>query len=218
MIAINKVENIRSEFISKLKAEDFVIDKTGVKMVEIINASFVADEETIFGTLNKEYADKEIKWYESQSLSVYDIPAPIPEIWKQVASEHGYINSNYGWCIFSYHNYDQYKNVKNELLKSPYSRRAVMIYTRPKMWYEFNKDGMSDFMCTNAVQYLIRNDKLHAVVQMRSNDAVFGFKNDRYWQLYVLVELARDLNVEVGDIHWNAGSLHVYERHFHLIK
>ena len=52
---------------------------------------------------------------------------------------------------------------------------------------------------------------------MRSNDAVYGYKNDRYWQMYVLSQLAKDLNVEVGDIHWQAASLHIYPRHFKLL-
>jgi thymidylate synthase len=81
---------------------------------------------------------------------------------------------------------------------------------------------MSDFMCTNAVQYLIRDGKLHALVYMRSNDAVFGYKNDYAWQKYVLQQLLNDLNnnwmnLEEGNIYWNVASMHVYERHFHLI-
>jgi thymidylate synthase len=77
-------------------------------------------------------------------------------------------------------------------------------------------------MCTNAVQYLIRDGKVHALVYMRSNDAVFGYKNDYAWQKYVLQQLVSDLNdnwihVEVGNIYWNVASMHVYERHFHLI-
>ena len=52
---------------------------------------------------------------------------------------------------------------------------------------------------------------------MRSNDVVFGYKNDYAWQKHVLDMLAADLFVEPGEIYWNAGSLHVYSRHFHLI-
>jgi thymidylate synthase len=72
-------------------------------------------------------------------------------------------------------------------------------------------------MCTNAVQYLIRDGVLHACVQMRSNDAVLGYKNDRAWQHTVLSRLAHDLSLPVGDLFWSAGSLHVYERHFFLV-
>jgi thymidylate synthase len=62
------------------------------------------------------------------------------------------------------------------------------------MWYDYNRDGMSDFMCTNAVTYIIRDHLVHANVQMRSNDCIFGYRNDRAWQLHVLKMLVDDLN------------------------
>lgn len=213
-----KVEHIREYFIQELKSERFVTDKTGVKTIEMIGATFEADEPTIFGKVNQDYVDRELAWYKSKSLSVYDIPAPVPEIWKQVADENGYINSNYGWCIWSDDNYGQYWKVLNELRENPNSRRAVMIYTRPTMWYDYNFNGMSDFMCTNAVQYMIRDDELIAVVQMRSNDVVFGYRNDFAWQDHVVKLLGSALGITKTKIIWHVGNLHVYSRHFDLVK
>jgi len=46
---------------------------------------------------------------------------------------------------------------------------------------------------------------------------VFGYKNDRAWQQHVLEKMANDLSIEPGDLLWNAGSLHVYSRHYHLV-
>ncbi len=213
-----KVEHIREYFIQELKSERFVTDKTGVKTIEMIGATFEADEPTIFGKVNQDYVDRELAWYKSKSLSVYDIPAPVPEIWKQVADENGYINSNYGWCIWSDDNYGQYWKVLNELRENPNSRRAVMIYTRPTMWYDYNFNGMSDFMCTNAVQYMIREDTLVAVVQMRSNDVVFGYRNDYAWQDHVVKLLGAALGITKTKVIWHVGNLHVYERHFDMVK
>jgi thymidylate synthase len=91
------------------------------------------------------------------------------------------------------------------------------------MWHDYNREGMNDFMCTNAVQYSIRDNFIHAYVQMRSNDAVFGYKNDVIWQWEVLTRLKDDLvksgmtDLQSGGVLWNASSLHVYERHFHLV-
>lgn len=217
MITRNTVADVRAYFKDALAKEEFVIDKTGCKMIELVGASFVADEPAIFGTVNEDYARRELEWYRSGSLYVNDIPGGPPEIWKQVADSRGMINSNYGYLIWSHGNGDQYLNVIQELKKSPFSRRAVMIYTRPSMWYEYNKHGMSDFICTNAVQYFIRDDKVHAVVQMRSNDIWAGYRNDYHWQEYVLKRVAEDLNLPVGNIYWNVGSLHCYERNFYLI-
>ena len=64
---------------------------------------------------------------------------------------------------------------------------------------------------------MIRDDKVHAVVQMRSNDVWAGYRNDVAWQNHVLGKLANDIGVLPGDIYWNAGSLHCYERDFYLI-
>jgi len=218
MLIRNRVSTIRQYFIDELKYESFVTDKTGCKMLELRSASFIADEPAIFGTPNKDYIQREIEWYMSCSLNVNDIPGETPEIWKQVASKDGLINSNYGWCIFSHANYNQFHRVENELREKPDSRRAVMIYNRPSMWEDYNRDGMSDFMCTNAVQYMIRHGALEAHVQMRSNDVVFGYKNDVAFQRHVLELLASKLKVTAGLIYWNVGSLHVYARHFHLVK
>lgn len=218
------VEDIRDELCNALAAEKFVIDKSGVKTIEIVGASFIANEESIFGALNDEYIARELEWYKSQSLFVKDIPGGTPAIWEQVSSKNGEINSNYGWAIWSEENCSQYAMCIGELGANPDSRRAIMIYTRPSMQFDYNRDGMSDFMCTNTVQYLIRDKQIHAIVSMRSNDVVFGYRNDYAWQKYVLDKLVADLNegdpsreYEAGDIIWNAGSLHVYERHFYMV-
>lgn len=216
------IKNIRNAFLQKYLNEDFVIDKTGCKIIEVLGCSFVANEETIFGKVNKEYIQKELKWYQSQSLNVYDIPNT-PKIWQQVATDDGRINSNYGYLIFSSDNQKQYNHCRQALIEDPNTRRATMIYTRPSIQKEYNTDGMSDFICTNSVNYFIRQNKLHCVVQMRSNDIWAGYRNDYAWQLWVLQSLQKDLtshykDLEVGDIIWNAASLHMYERNFRLLK
>lgn len=209
---------IREEFKWLLANEFYVEDKSGVKLLEIVNASFIADEPSIFGKPNHSYIEREIEWYKSMSLDVNDIPGETPAVWKQVATPDGRINSNYGWCIWSQENGEQYNNVLHELRQKPTSRRATMIYTRPSMWVDYSRDGMSDFMCTNVVQYVIRDQALHAIVQMRSNDVFYGYRNDYAWNEYVLKMLSYDLDVSPGIIYWNVGSLHVYERNFNLVK
>ena len=222
---INKIKDVRGLFKSKLLNEVFTIDKTGQKTIEWIGASFIADEPAIFGTPSQTYIDKELQWYKSQITNVNAIGGKVPEAWQYAANDYGEINSNYGQIIYSDKYYHQYGRVLDELLVNPDGRRASMIYNRPSIWEEYNENGKSDFICTNAVTYYIRNDKLHCVVQMRSNDVVFGYKNDYAWQLYVLEDLIKDYNeckseddneVTLGDIMWQVQNLHVYERHFDL--
>lgn len=218
------VYDIRQILADELYDKNFVTDKSGVATIEILNAAFIANEPAIFGTPNEDYIERELKWYRSMSRNVNDIPNGPPEIWKMVADKNGMINSNYGWCIYSEENGYQFAKVVKELVESPLSRRATMIYTRPSMHEDYNKNGMSDFMCTNAVQYFIRKGKLHASVYMRSNDAVFGYKNDYAWQKYVQQQVLEAINGKlstvygIGDLFWNVSSLHVYERHFKLVE
>ena len=215
---MQNVADIRAKLIQKYKDQDFVIDKTGVKTIEVIGESFIADEDWIIRKPNYEYIERELEWYKSQSLYVNDIPGGTPAIWNQVASRHGKINSNYGYLIWSNENYSQYNNVLQELTANPNSRRAVMIYNRPSMHYDYKKDAMSDFVCTYANTFLIRDGKLISHYLMRSNDAVFGYDNDIHWAMHVQKQLASDLGVECGDIIWTATNLHVYERHFKFIE
>lgn len=220
-----KTENIRDLFSALLVEKEFtrvnreasMTGLTGNTTIEIVGASFVVDEDHIFGEVNWDYVAREEQWYNSMSLNVNDIPGGAPKIWQTVADKDGFINSNYGAVLYADWNFNQYDNVKKELSKNPGSRRATAIYNRPSMWIDYNKNGRSDFMCTNAVQYVIRKGALHAIVQMRSNDAIFGFRNDRSWQQHVLEKLAADLGVPVGKLYWQVGSLHVYERHYYLV-
>jgi len=143
----------------------------------------------------------------------------VPVIWKtHAANSLGEINSNYGYLVYNSGNGSQYDYVLRELRAYPNSRRACMVYNRPSMHVDYRKDGINDFVCTNAVSYYVRDGALHCVVQMRSNDAVFGYINDVYWQRRVLSRLAIDLELPVGEIVWQAQSLHIYPRHIKYVK
>ena len=227
MISIPTTEDIRDELKRLYKEGIFREGKYG-KTVEIQNAHFLADKDWIIRKPNYDYAKREIEWYESQSLYVKDIPGDVPKIWQMCADKDGKINSNYGWCIFSYENGSQYEHCLNRLLDDHHTREACMIYTRPSMQTDCNKNGMHDFMCTYSTQVFLNpiNEfgyDLDYTVFMRSNDAVYGFCNDAIWAKHVRDKLVTDLNnrgltVFPGKIIWNAGSLHVYERHFKFLK
>ena len=202
------------------------------KTLEIQNAHFEVDKCWIVREPNYDYYEREKEWYLSQSLNVNDIPGETPKMWKACATPEGLINSNYGWCIYSEENGKQFENCMQHLLDDPHTREAIMIYNRPSMQQDYNKGGMHDFMCCQNVQYFINeydenNDLLDCIVNFRSNDAVFGFNNDALWALNVLQTLVEQMrwlyqqkygkNLTEGRIYWNAGSLHIYERHFKIL-
>ena len=213
-----RVKDIRTMFKDAYRAQQFTTDRTGVKTIEIIGATFLADEDYIVREPNYDYIVRELEWYESTSRNVNDIPGVVPAIWQSIATKDGMINSNYGWCIWSDENFNQYENVLKELRANPDSRRATMIYNRPSMHQDYNRDGMNDFMCTFANSFFIRDNKLISHFIMRSTDAVFGFNNDVAWAMYVQKKLARDLEILPGDLIWTSANIHVYERHFSALE
>lgn len=230
---MDSVKDIREFFIGELKDEAFTIDKTGLKTIEMLGASFVADEPSIFGEPNQEYINAELAWYESQSPNIYDIwkshSKGAPSAWEYSGDKFGNINSNYGLIVYSNKYFNQYQNAFNELQKNPDSRRAQMVYNRPSIWVEYNENGKNDFICTNAQTFYIRDGMLSMVSQMRSNDVVFGYKNDYAWAQYLMDKFVKDWNdcsdtygnndyIEKGMLIWQVMNLHVYERHFGLVK
>lgn len=219
--------DIYNEFKKKYQEQDFRVSKSGSKTVEIQNAHFICDKDYIIREPNYDYAKREVEWYLNQSLNVNDIPGGAPKIWIDCADKDGFINSNYGWCIFSEENGYQFNRCLDALKKDISTRQGVMIYNRPNMWDDSEKNGRHDFMCTYSTQSFL-NEKpdgiyLKYIVYMRSNDAVFGFNNDLFWHKWVRDHLAWHLRETYGEIkcdpvEWNSGSLHVYERHFKFLE
>lgn len=219
--------DIRCELKRLYKEGSFREGKYG-KTVEIQNAHFLADKDWIIRKPNYDYAKREIEWYESQSLYVKDIPGDIPKIWQACADRDGKINSNYGFCIFSDENCNQFDHCVKRLLDDHHTREACMIYTRPSMQIDCNTNGMHDFMCTYSTQVFLNEIddnkyKLDYTVFQRSCDACFGYNNDNIWHRYVMNKLVDELkrydrDVILGDMTYNCGSLHVYERHFKYLE
>lgn len=100
------------------------------------------------------------------------------------------------------------------LREDPASRRAVI---------DLSGGGKCeaqavDVSCTSTMQVLIRNGLLHLIVQMRSNDVVWGLPYDVFLFTMIQELLAQTLGLELGAYVHGAGSLHLYERHLDLAR
>ena len=221
-------DDIKNLLIEKYKNQDFRITKSGVKTVELQNVQFIADKDYILREPNYDYIKREIEWYESQSLNVYDIPGETPAIWKACADVNGEINSNYGWMIWSKENGSQYNNCIWQLVNDPVTRNAVMIYNRPSMHVDATSNHKHDFCCTHYVHCFLNpiddGYSLKYIVYQRSQDSIFGYNNDINWHLYVYKMMVKELSeklkcpIKTELIECNVGSLHVYERHFKFLQ
>ena len=173
---------------------------------------------------NKKYIAKELAWYLSEDLSIIGRVDDI-KIWNEVCTKDDKkeVNSNYGWLLFNEENGSQYKNCLDVLCKDRETRNAVIIYNRPEIYEDYLRDGMHDMICTMFSHFFIRNNHLDMIHIMRSNDLIFGFMNDFAWTCFVYQNMYLDLKekypkLEVGHIFWQSDSMHVYERHFEMLK
>ncbi len=106
--------------------------------------------------------------------------------------------------------YDQIKSVIETLKEDPYSRQAIIMIGQASDYnYELTT---KDRPCTMFVQFLIRNNRLHCYVKMRSNDCIWGCFNINVFEWTILQEIiASILNLKVGTYTHNAISFHYYE-------
>ena len=226
----DKFKPFYQELNKKVENKEFLEDKTGVNYVEIIAPKIVFDLNNAGdGYIDfenrkspRKYIEKEKEWYLSEELKIDKISCV--DIWNKVCDSNREINSNYGYLVFSKGNFSQYAHAYHALWQHSDTRQAIIIYTRPSIHLEHNDMGGSDFICTNFQQFFIRNNKLHCVTSMRSNDCIFGTFNDVPWFVYVAKRMYNDLkpivkynNLELGEMTFIPNSFHCYERHFDLL-
>ena len=93
-------------------------------------------------------------------------------------------------------------------LKDEASRQAVATIWNPV------PPASKDIPCTISVQYLLRNQRLHGVVNMRSSDAWLGLPYDYFTFSQLLSNVARMMYVGVGSLTFNLASSHLYSQHW----
>lgn len=209
---------------------------------DILAAGYYSDDDTelagelvghkvtfdVYGTLSstdKRYAKAELEWYLSNKCNIAnnDVIANT-KIWKRISTPEGNVNSNYGWCVFSGENENQFDRALNAILESLTTKHCVMIYSRPSINKEWN-DGhhaKSDMICTIYVAVNVRKNRAGDYefdynVHMRSCDALFGLRNDLYWHQFIAdlfidsIEKHHGISIASKRINWFADSIHIYK-------
>lgn len=96
-----------------------------------------------------------------------------------------------------------------DLLKSDKDTRQAVITIN-----NFHDDMHKslDIPCTVMLQFFIRDDKLHCIVYMRSNDLYWGTPYDVSQFTFIQEVIANCVGVKTGTYTHIAGSLHIYDR------
>lgn len=119
--------------------------------------------------------------------------------------------AGYGPRLRAWHGVDQIDRTRATLLHDSSSRQAVMSLFDPATDFLPSRD----IPCTNWLHFLLRDGRLDLHVAMRSNDIWWGLSGINAFEWSVLLEMmAHWLDAEVGQLHYFASSLHLYERHF----
>jgi thymidylate synthase len=159
---------------------------------------------------NKEYADYEWQWYLSGNKNAVEISKKA-RIWSNMMDENGDVNSNYG---YQWQRNNQLDKAINLLKKDNQTRKASISLYDGKEIDQYSKDTV----CTYAINFYIKNNKLCMQVMMRSNDLVYGFCNDQYCFSKLQEIVAGELNINLGEYFHYTCNMHIYEKHYNIKK
>lgn len=206
-----------------------VDERTGNKVV--YNASWVADKPSMIGKVNEDWVRRELDWFGHGSDKLSDMEGPVPQLFQACAGLDGRVNSAYGYILFNPEAMrvtaygSMYDRVVHTLMtEGKATRHATAIISDRDIHSLAKYKGRNDFICTNALNIMIdAEDRLHINAQMRSMDAVFGYRADwSMWDL-LMTMLLESLSIEYpeltrGDIVFQVSNLHVYPRHLALLE
>jgi thymidylate synthase len=148
----------------------------------------------------------ELTWYLSGSNDTDHIAHYI-RYYEQL-DEDGVVYGGYGPRLFAYDGVNQVQNVIAALTANRSTRRAVVqLFDRHDV-----AARRKEVPCTCTLQYLLRNDTVHAITHMRSNDAYLGLPHDIFCFTMLQELIACSVGAEVGTYQHLVGSFHLYDR------
>lgn len=207
------------ESLREIQEHASLVESRGSKTKEIIGKNFLIQDPTDLNIVipqrkfSSSYAIAEWLWYISKNRKVNNIEK-FANTWYIIKDENDEVESNYGTYLMT-----QWAWVMKELYDDPQTRRATLVINQ----VHHKGANTQDYPCTQYLQFMIRDNKLHMFASMRSNDAVYGFCNDVFtfalFQQLMLNELnTRGRNYELGHYYHAANSFHVYEKHFVMME
>ncbi len=153
----------------------------------------------------------ELCWHLRASQSASELAYYAPR-WMDFADPDGKIRGScYGYKIFKKQNsgQSQWDSTATLLSKDAHTRRAVLSFHGQ----DFSKriDKTDDVACVSSLQFFVRNERLHAVTTMRSNDVFWGLPYDIFVMTSLQELMATTLGLKLGTYHHQCGSMHVYD-------
>lgn len=157
-------------------------------------------------------------WYKKHDSRDHSIEEYFDEYKHCTDETHLDFNSNYGLYAYS-----------EEGLDKCIKRLANKQDTRQAMFCINNNEAMSDRsidkLCTNTIQFFIRDNKLIMIVQMRASNLLTLLPYDSfmfcYWYFYVFNKLYNEYNMidlQNDYIYITAATIHYYDKNLDNIE
>jgi thymidylate synthase len=200
---------------------EFISSPRGFKVHECLNASLVIRNplsnlfKNSYRGIPLKYLKKEVALYLSARRDAEGFEEA-SKFWANIKTPDNLINSAYGYLIFegtkTVNGKTQFEWVIDSLKEDKDSRQAIMFFNKPEFQYEGNKD----FVCTLNMIFHIRDNKLYATTNMRSQDIRRGMQFDIPFftlvQYLVYLELKQVYpELSLGWYRHNCASLHIYD-------
>ena len=131
----------------------------------------------------------------------------------EFAAQWGHIGPGYGkqWRAWEGKDgkvYDQISDLVERIKKDPYSRRLLF-----HGWNVADLDQMALPPCHLLYQYFVANGKLSCSLYQRSVDCGLGLPWNMFEAAVLVHMLARQCNLEPGELFWIGHDVHVYMDH-----
>lgn len=190
---------------------DFISSPRGMEVKEQLSGHYQVEMPAYITLIDRKvnvpFMLAEAAWIISGSNRLEDI-TPYMKRYANFSDDGVFLRGAYGPKVV-----DQLGYVVDSIEKDQDTRQAFL-----NIWRE--RPGTSkDIPCTTSIQFLLREGKLNIVVTMRSQDIVLGYTYDVFTFSMIaksvqLLLRARGIESELGTLYLNAGSLHIYERHY----
>ena len=175
------------------------------------------------------YGCAELLWYLSGSNKIDMISAYAPS-YKNFA-ENGIAFGAYGYrwghnpgfaeenaAFFHPNGNNQLEAIIFLLKKKSNTRQAIMTMWDSGDLIHAIAGSHKDLPCTISLHFLVRENKLHLIATMRSNDCWLGLPYDVFCFTTLQHLIATECNLQLGTYIHQAGSEHIYEKNFEKIN
>ena len=168
------------------------------------------------------YIAAELIWYFMGRKDVEFIEK-YASFWGVIANEDETVNSAYGNLRFNEKNeygLSQWQWAFQTLKSDKDSRQAIMLFNKPHYQWLGNKD----VICTLNAIFNIRDNKLNAHINMRSQNTAIVLQMDIYIHARLMLHVMRELNnnyddeLQLGTMSYHMVSGHVYERDLKYVQ